>query len=385
MRIFRRQQPFYPSPPGSGWRRSRRVRGHTASSEPLTPALSPGRGRTLRAGNTLAEVLISLLAFGIGAVAVATLFPASVLQSLNATRLTKATIHRFNAEAMIDMFPMRLVHNPDNDGDVREHFNENYIVDPLGWHTVPAGIQGQFGNNGNNSLQRFRGGFNQTEARNLTILPDSWVPAFEEQQVVSAFTDTSATLSGISADDLAQISTGTPASRITLFDTTGRFSQTRIIDNIADRTVNWSTDLPPGFSPATASIETQEFQFSWLLTVRNRGEISPPDDKLNANVDVVVFFRRDFSAQSERVFELTQVGPRDYTITIPGGGPRPFLKKGAYLCDIVNARWYRIQKLTNETSNSPRIRLEHGPPVPETIDEAVFPQGVVEVYPLGVK
>jgi hypothetical protein len=54
----------------------------------------------LRAGVTLSEVLISLMIMGIGIVGLASLFPVSVLKSVQATNLTNATNLNYNVRAL---------------------------------------------------------------------------------------------------------------------------------------------------------------------------------------------------------------------------------------------------------------------------------------------
>ncbi len=58
-----------------------------------------------RGGTTLSEVLISLLVMSVGVVSLATLFPISVLRSVQATQLTNATNLRFNAQEMARAVP----------------------------------------------------------------------------------------------------------------------------------------------------------------------------------------------------------------------------------------------------------------------------------------
>ena len=69
---------------------------------PSSFAPRPPRRSHRRGGTTLTEVLMSLLIMGIGLVSVATLFPLSVLRSIEATQQTTATSLRFTAEALID-------------------------------------------------------------------------------------------------------------------------------------------------------------------------------------------------------------------------------------------------------------------------------------------
>ena len=68
--------------------------------------------RGSRSGATLTEVLISLLAMGIGVVAVATMFPISVLKSVRATQLTRAAILSMNANSQIHA-DQRFLNDPD--------------------------------------------------------------------------------------------------------------------------------------------------------------------------------------------------------------------------------------------------------------------------------
>lgn len=346
-----------------------------------------------RGGTTLTEVLMAILIMGIGVVLIATLFPSSVLQSIKATQLTNATLLRYNAEGAVDTVPDQLVHDPDRDNNFIEHHGANYVVDPLGFHAVPSGIQGQFGNGGASSLQRFAGGAtNITDGENLVSLPDSWKE--ELSGILSTYTATSVTLAPeVDTSDLSQLTTaaGVPEvlTRIVLFDASGRVSHVPLIDSISGSTVNLKTNLPTGFVPVEARIEVRELNYSWLLTVRNRGTGFGSGANLNrnANVDVVVFFRRTFVLEEERVRPITLIaGPSNVRYNVPiGAGNRPILKKGGFLCDVDNGRWYRIFQLDNENSNSPIISIDREPPAGEIPQNVIFMPGVIEVYPLEVK
>ena len=360
-----------------------------------------------RGGNTLAEVLMSLLAFGIGAVAVATLFPTAVLQSIQATKLTKGTIHRQNAESMVRLFPRNLRDDPDLNNNYRQHYDpadpnyagDKYIIDPLGWERIRQDTSGtpaqqlaaanQFGQAPSTVfLPRYNGlndrsaAININTARQLVTSPDSWTQPFDVELTVTASTATTATVTGVDPSDLAEVQADTVGKRITLFDGTARFSHVRTITGIAaGGVVSWTTPLPTGFTPETARIETQDEQFTWLLTVRNANDptstAQQPSGK--ANVDVVIFFRRAFSATNERVYTLTAGGGQGRYI-VATGGVRPFLKKGSWMCDVTNARWYRIQRIFNDNSPTPEIVLEGAP---SNVTHAIFMPGVVDVFSLG--
>lgn len=357
---------------------------------------------------------MSLLAFGVGAVAVATLFPTAILRSVNATKMTKATIHRQNAEAFIDLAPDALVNDPDRDGNFRQHYDpadpayagNKYIVDPVGWEQIRRDAPGtpaqqlaaanRFGQTTGmaflpryNAINNRTAGISLNNAVQIVSSPDSWTQPFEAELTVSNLMPSSIDVAGISTADLAEVNSDTATKRITLFDGTGRFSHVRTITTITGNTVNWTAGqpLPTGFTPETARIEVRENQFTWLLTVRNANDPTSTTHQPSgrANVDVVVFFRRAFSTANETVFALTQPGGSQFNeYTVDASGSRPFLKKGAWICDVQAARWYRVQRVLDETSATPRIRLEDAP-TGTRIRQAIFMPGVVEVYSLGVK
>ena len=109
---------------------------------PVSPSPRPKR-----AGVTLTEVLMALMVMGIGVVSVVTLFPVSLLRSVEATKTTNATLLKQNAEARLDMsigprrntagtivgtIPRAILYDPDYDGDTAEHEDTNFVFDPLG-------------------------------------------------------------------------------------------------------------------------------------------------------------------------------------------------------------------------------------------------------------
>ena len=65
----------------------------------------PPKSWLARAGTTLSEVLISLLVMSVGVIALATLFPISVLRCVQATQLTNATNLRYNVEGLVNAIP----------------------------------------------------------------------------------------------------------------------------------------------------------------------------------------------------------------------------------------------------------------------------------------
>ncbi|MGC1273111.1 MAG: hypothetical protein WBC44_05350, partial [Planctomycetaceae bacterium] len=91
-----------------------------------------------RGGTTLTEVLMSLMIMGIGLVSVATLFPLSVLRSIEATQQTTATALRYGAEALIDGSGTEPVYDPTT-GTVRVNPQQ---VNPLTPPATPSSLTG---------------------------------------------------------------------------------------------------------------------------------------------------------------------------------------------------------------------------------------------------
>ena len=145
-----------------------------------------------RAGVTLMEVLMSVMIMSIGVVSLASLFPISILRGVQATKLTNATVLRYNAEALIDAFPQRFVFDPDGsldaDGEIaHQRRNRNYIVDPIGSYYATldgTGLEGSFGNDGSSSpvtrIPRYHAGLtSQLQATNFFSQQDNWTLLYE--------------------------------------------------------------------------------------------------------------------------------------------------------------------------------------------------------------
>ncbi|MEC7558220.1 MAG: hypothetical protein VYA32_13630 [Planctomycetota bacterium] len=90
---------------------------------------------TRATGATLTEVLMSMMILSIGVLSVASLFPVGILSSARATQLTHAALLRQNAEAVLAL-NSNLIHDPDGDGNYREHNGTVYAVDLLGWSRI---------------------------------------------------------------------------------------------------------------------------------------------------------------------------------------------------------------------------------------------------------
>lgn len=386
------------------------------------------RRNNSRGGATLTEVLMSLLCMAIGVVAVASLFPIALLRSVQATQLTSATILRFNAETLIDLYSQgaaNLILNPDYDPsvlpdpDFREHFGKKYLIDPLGAMIVrddngrPLGTTDNVG-----KLERFDAMriFNPSpsfgvpadaikEAESIVTLPDSWVTLYDE--IPTSNDADSVTLPSPTVVDTADLNTmisGGSVVRILLFSNNGKVSESRLLTTASFATageISWADTLPANnaYFPDKVErirLEVKERRFTWLLTVRNDTPGSALDViEARARVDVVVFFRRSPSLDEETPYELTGSG-RNYVVSkldqatwervypsvpYPSPYPDPFLKKGGFLLDTSTGEWHRLQKVNSSTfaisleRNSRTLNAHH----------AVFMKGVVDVYPLGSK
>lgn len=243
---------------------------------------------------------MAVMLMGIGVVTLATLFPISILRSIQATQLTNATILRYNAETTVQSFP-EFVLDPDFDPNTA-HDGEVYVFDPLGWHRVPvppgdtagATITGTdttpedwFGNDGTNvrytdgmgtvGTRRYEFFFraDETDAEFTVTLQDSW--RFVTDAVPVAYSSTGYTptdrtsitlpstvdLTNLSIEEVDHDISGTldpiedrnsngildsAPSRIDFFSSTGRGGHSRIITRVQFDagtglwTVIWSED-----------------------------------------------------------------------------------------------------------------------------------------------
>ena len=371
-----------------------------------------------RDGVTLTEVLMSLMIMGIGVVSLATLFPISTLRVLEATNLTNSTVARFNAEGIIDSFP-QMIHNPDGDSTTREA-GKNYIVDPLGWHEllaqgVASPVLYEYNRPTTGAFQITRPPISQQTrylgdnvsspalftsidiARRVASLQDTTTDFGEGFPDPDGINTAAYTLNGDGLVTGLTMPTEVDLSVFTLpttdpayqdptnyqaviFDVTGRYSEIRTIESVSIQTINWpSRPLPARYSSIVGlvRIERTDPFYSWMLTVRKRA--SGP-----ANVDVVVFSKRDFNELSEQVYvgdmrrftlgddgvpgtagvdlnndgnnnELAELGypgsddqqnnrvTVDWDPSLYSTAPeKPLLRRGGFVFDAANALWYRV-------------------------------------------
>ncbi|MDP1798832.1 MAG: prepilin-type N-terminal cleavage/methylation domain-containing protein [Planctomycetaceae bacterium] len=234
-------------------------------------------------------------------------------------------------------------------------------------------------------------------ARQMAVLPDSWtvqtdstdliVPAapVTSLQLTNSSSSLIPTLDRPPTDGILNFVVGTGAeqdisARVTLYDATGKYSYIRQLTGITSPSAGveelaWTGALPAGFIPVRARVETFEARYSWMLTGRRNGP--------TAYMNLVVFFRRSSDPEDELIHpahfhmgtypgpdgqpgvtgvdddgkggvdnaaELGWPGSDDVvepTVVIKFSDDlpapqRPFLKRGGFVCDSQNNRWYRV-------------------------------------------
>lgn len=337
---------------------------------------------TPRTGVTLAEVLVSLGIMSVGVITVATLFPLSVLRTIQATQLTHATIVRYNVEATISAFPT-LVSDPDRDGNIAEHNGAAgaatpYVVDPLGFARFDEVGAGLFRDNlGGSAATRFGFGVttvNQADA--LVTSPDSWSQLLSgvPSSVAGTPTDT-ATFS----EDLSAVTSvaGGGDDRAVFFHDNGRESVVRTILTKTGNTITFDP-LPAGFQVGNVHLESQYLRYTWMLTVRNSVGV--------ADVNVAVFFNRGGANEDETLYAATfQPGPRTCQVLVPTASTQPDIKAGGFVLDAEELHWYRVTAIESQQTVGAMTQyslvLAERPK--STATQVIIYPHIVDVYPIG--
>jgi Tfp pilus assembly protein PilV len=193
------------------------------------------------------------------------------------------------------------------------------------------------------------------------------------------------------------------SARVLMFDVTGQIAFARTLVQITVPAVGrerlvWDANepLPAGFTPAKIRVETQDERFSWMLAVRRqtsgaaymnlvtffRRSTDPEDelihrahfytgsfssqgggwpgaDGIPGNVDDVADIGPDLITGAPQVTRVSgtdgtlgtadDVAPKAFLIVEyhPDlGAAAPFLKRGGFICDAQNNRWYRVESYT---------------------------------------
>ncbi|MDB4614423.1 hypothetical protein OAH18_01910 [bacterium] len=222
----------------------------------------------------------------------------------------------------------------------------------------------------------------ERQAAELCASPDGWVTHVDvelddsETQLGPDPTNnkyvTNVTLTDVDLSTLPSPTNG--GVRIILYDDLGRTSASYPVTSFTSSgtggTVTWSEDLDADgnadngedlnsnnqfdirmlpaatFSEDSSSpiivsrvrIEVAKSRlYSWMLTVRKGTDGQ-------AGVDVVVTFNRGVDPENEELFPATFIA-QDNKVYVQkqANGDEPFLKKGSFIFDAANARWYRIE------------------------------------------
>ncbi len=395
-----------------------------------------------RAGVTISEVLISMVIMAIGVVSLATLFPASVLRSIQASQLTNSALLLKNAKARL-FFDTNLLskkHIPTSKSIA--------MIDPFGTiidtstnqpkYNLDPTIAGQAGGIVRYSVDDT--GNTQQSAEGLAMLPDSWSLVRQDGIIVDprniiaggyAVSARQLTMAS-SGDNFSNIfprtttAQGNPLYRITILDATGRKAATRFITQVDGNQLGWGDansppDSPPDefpFIPARGRVEVRDNRYTWMLTLRK----SPGNNTRQGDADLVVFFNRSFKATDEVL--ITTIRPTqsntggfdgkagvagvddnldgfvdNFTDNIrsgeenwPGsddlrtlsytGSLPPFFKKGSYLLETSQALWYRVVNI-NTKNNLILLDRDFVSPSANGPFNFVAFKGITQVFELG--
>jgi hypothetical protein len=357
---------------------------------------------------------MSMLILSIGVICLATLFPVGMLNSVRASKLTRATMLRNNCDAMLDILP-HLVHDPDLDGNVLEHNNRIYAVDPFGF----VHVGGNFG-----PLTRYHAGYNtDAKATNLVMLPDNWDDNDGQQrgapEILQAdWVQVPQSLNLIDVQvALANSPTVIPC-RVILLDPDGQQSWIRTITsvNTVTRRIYWSASesVPTTAKVTEVRVEIFNGKYSWMLTVRKPAYAN---DAAPASVDAVVFFNRPASIANEATYiatfgrgadriagnaddldtieliwdeDVNKNGQLDANEDANGNGqhdvspyPPQRVVPGGYVFDPENGQWYKILQVLGTTNGSADLQLDRI--VTRASSQVMAPSGIVAVYSLGTK
>jgi hypothetical protein len=297
--------------------------------------------------------------------------------------------------------------------------HSHYVIDPVGWNAMnaianaapsppaPATLATGLGNNSGSlganditngaAIERFPAGIRSglPDALRFAMLSDSWVevargPIQNPQPPPAGGSPPAYTSVDLANFDLTNLSTGgaAPPSRIVLLDSTGKVSQTRlvvapvVVNPGPVTTVQWGTDaLTSGFVPAFARVESQEARYTWMLTVQRSSNGV-------ASVWVTIFFNRALTAPDEQVYAANGNDGVNtpFAVTYPAG-QKPNVRKGAFMFDVTDGRWYRVTNIVGDTGTVLSILVDQARPQTDVQNgpnfNVVFMRGVVDVFPIG--
>jgi hypothetical protein len=366
-----------------------------------------------RSGATLSEVLVAILIMSIGLVGVMSLFPVSVLRSVQAHALTSAANLRFSAESALASYP-QIVADPDRanngiisdlDGDGNrwnDQAGQAFIVDPFLIATRSPAINHGDQIGGPGTIRVWHAGFNSlVQAENVFSSPDKWTVKHEEFPAGGALAPTdspqSVTLNGLSAQQV-YVGLGLAPTRVVIFNKVGNSCQVRAVDPAINpsplpNSVSWQAALPTPYSNSTfgnadignVRLEQRDLHFTWMLTIRGNNAADRNASALSYDATITVFYKRgypdgDFTGFGNGANLAFQKGSVVAQVTYGPAGP-PFLKRGSWVLDATNGLWYQIETFVDDGAGTVNLTLasqarEHG-------RTAVFMKAIVDVYPIS--
>ncbi|QDT63757.1 type IV pilus modification PilV family protein [Calycomorphotria hydatis] len=430
-----RRQPMVP-----GSRDSRYVPRYSSIGSRLWRVVTEGRnsaaaGTNTRTGATLTEVLMALLVMGVGIVSVATLFPLSLMKAIHATKLTNATILRFNAETWLEMQGLEPIKNPDGVGLSPDTglASERFVIDPLGWNLIvdpsATDITNRFADSTAPIIPRFN--FNlvgDTAAASAVTLPDSFTEGIEAIHVTGPptnegeatfFVDTLTGSHRIAFPSSVGFTTLGSADnlRVTIFNEDGDRSVS--VDGLsypAANTIELAGTVPGPFvedidGDGTLSgtyeldwdsdgidfdigriiVEIRERRYTWMMFVRRNDATTG-----NADIELAVFFRRGFVGTQIDEFIYTNLTEpsstsQAYTLTWNDStDPTPWIKRGSWFFDLDDFRWVQIDRVESESAGQARFYVTGDHIIPtepgrtKSGRRIVVMRNVVDVYPFSV-
>jgi len=372
------------------------------------------------------------------------LFPLATARSAKAVQMTTATDMRHNAEAFLDRFPESLARQR---GSMLRHDPPKYatgipfVIDPMltdryavpHWDKADANsrlLKDYFGVWTNAGvvwphLGRLPAPDTASTAA-LAQSVDTYIGMYNLRFGTAGgpVLTNNVTLT-LPATVRSELSTHTASTRLAtlrlVFESAdGRSVQIRTPSTLTSTALTWTQPIQTNPLPLAVRIENQDPRYSWLLAVRQ----IPNTDLFD--VDVVTYFQRPnmylrhtspsqpYPEQMFRVWSYDrtkgpvgeanlnyglQAGQSQYVVmNEPGsnGTFTPVIRRGSFLLDGENNRWYRIANVkpafpvVNQTLvylDTPVIESNkavdnNGKP---TRNYVMFPRGVVDVFPLGVR
>lgn len=242
-------------------------------------------------------------------------------------------------------------------------------------------------------IGRYTFGLNdEPSARAFVTLPDSFITLADLFANAITPTLTAGEVTGFTVASGSLLENQGQSARVTFIHaTTGRsIIRTGTIDSTGSA-VTLSAALPTGAGGYDAStigrviIELPEQRYTWMATVRQTS-LSPSS---SPSVTIVVFFRRNFSPEDERVYVCNEPAGSynefSFDPSSHGGVTPPGLVAGGWMFDANAFRWWKISSV-REQGGLVRFNVdpEEYDPNPQARGPvyAMFPRNVVEAYTL---